>query len=297
MKKYIIAYALILFTPILVFAYVSPGKPTGMVSDFANVISESSRRDIESKLLSLKDSGVAQIAVVTIPTLGDETRDTYATKLFDEWKIGEKGKDNGILILIAINDGEARIEVGYGLEGVVTDLQATNIVKQVMFPAFRSGDFSLGVSSAVDALSQVISGSPEAALYSVPESTSKINSTGLRNYGEYIIFLVLFGLSALGQFLSKSKSWWLGGVIGAGAGLVIGLIWGFVEYGIASMIILGILGLIFDYIMSTKFPGGKGGSGASGIFFGGGSSSFGGGSSFGGFGGGMSGGGGGGGKW
>ncbi len=292
----------ILLAPFFTQAYVSPGRPTGLVNDFANVIPSSARISIESKLQSLQQSTGIQVAVTTVPSLGDETIDSYAVALFQDWGIGIKGKDNGLLILVAPNDRQARIEVGYGLEGTVTDLQAGNIVNDVMLPAFKTGDYAGGISDAVDALSGIIAKDPTIiAAYSGPSSQSAAQTGDWQKNIFAFFFLGVIILNALARTLGRTKSWWLGGVIGAVIGLIIGFIWGFIYVGIGWIIALTILGLIFDYFVSKHppGPGGRGGGFWPIIFFGGGRGGFGGGGGggFGGFGGGMSGGGGASGRW
>ena len=302
--------------PASVFAYTSPGKPAGYFNDFAKVITAGDAQLIESKLIDLNKSTGVEVAIVTIPSLGDETIDSYAVKLFQEWGIGASKdisaktgalRDGGLLILIAPNDREARIEVGYGLEGTVTDLQAGNIVNKVMIPAFRNGDYAGGINGAIDAVSGIIKADPTViARYSEPVSSSNSASNQNSDNGYFIIFFfVIFGLNILAGILGKTKSWWLGGVIGAVVGVIFGFIWGFFYTGIGAIIIFTILGLAFDYYVSKHPPkgGGKGGGvgGLWPIIFlgggGGGSGGFGGGGGFGGFGGGMSGGGGASGRW
>ena len=290
----------IFIMPSLVFAYTSPGSPTGYVNDFAHVLSTEVVQSLNSKLLAISKSSKVQISVVTVSSLGDESIETYAVKLFQEWGIGEKGKDNGLLILVAPNDHVARIEVGYGLEGTVTDLQAGGIVRNVMIPAFKSGDFDSGVTGAVDAVTGIISGSVDGTQF---EDTSTGSSSSPSTSPFALIFFGLFVLNLLYRLLGRTKSWWLGGVIGAFAGLVIGYFAGFFPIGIIAIVVLTVLGLVFDYFASKRPPGsGSGPGGGIGfmpIFFGG-SGGFGSGSSgggFGGFGGGMSGGGGASGRW
>jgi uncharacterized protein len=284
--------------PLIAVAYVSPGKPTGFVNDFANIIDREIEQAIESKLVSLNNTTSAQISVVTIPSLGGDTRQNYAVKLFEDWGLGQKGKDNGLLLLIALDEREMQIEVGYGLEGDITDLQSGIIVRDILTPAFREGDYSGGIVKAVDMLSGIIYKSPDALAY-IEDHKSNTNSGG-SNSEDNLFGLFFFGVILLNLFariLGKTKSWWLGGAIGAVIGTIIGLIWGFISIGLISIIILTILGLIFDYIVS-KNPPGSGGHGG-GLWFlgsGGGRGGFGGGG-FGGFGGGMSGGGGAGGRW
>ena len=296
-------FILSVFLPIAVFAYTSPGRPTGFVNDFANVISVNERATIETKLQSLEKSTGIQVAVATVPSLGDETIESYAVALFQDWGIGRKGKDNGLLILVAPVDREARIEIGYGLEGTVTDLQAGNIVDKIMIPAFKTGDYAAGISGAVDAVSGIIAKDPTIiATYSGDQSSgSGMQSADWQKNIFAFFFLGVIVLNMLARILGRTKSWWLGGVIGAIIGLIIGFIWGFVYIGIGWIIGLTILGLIFDYFVSKHPPksGGKGGGFWPIIFFGGrgGRGGLGGGGGFGGFGGGMSGGGGASGRW
>jgi uncharacterized protein len=300
------ALGIILFSlPLFAHAYTSPGKATGFVNDFANVIPANERTVIETKLQSLQQSSGVQVAVATVLSLGDETIESYAVALFQDWGIGQKGKDNGLLILVAPADRQARIEVGYGLEGTVTDLQAGNIVNDVMIPAFKTGDYAGGISGAVDAVSGIIARDPTIiADYSVsPSGGSSGQSSGWQTNFFAFFFIGVIILNALARILGRTRSWWLGGVIGAIVGVVIGFIWGFIYIGIGAIIILTVLGLIFDYFVSKHPPksGGRGGGLWPLIFFGGngGRGGFGGsgGGGFGGFGGGMSGGGGASGRW
>ncbi len=286
-----------------VLAYTSPGKPVGLVNDFAKVLSTTDSIALGTKLLNLNKSTGVELVVVTVPGLGDETIETYAVKLFEEWSIGASKttsqktgalRDGGILILVAPNDNEARIEVGYGLEGTITDTQANTVVQKVMIPAFKTGSYAQGIDGAVDALTGLIAGDPSVtANYSQPSTRS--NSSSEKNSPFAYLFFGVVLLNILAKVLGKTKSWWLGGALGATAGAVIGFIWGFFYLGIGAVVILTILGLIFDFIVSKHPPSGGGGFWP--LFFGGGSSGGFGGGGFGGFGGGGSGGGGASGRW
>lgn len=289
MKKLLTVSTLLLLAPFLVLAYSSPGKPSGFLNDFAGILNSSEKQTLESKLASFRQETGAELAVVTVSSLSDETIEGYAVKLFEEWGIGQKDKDNGLLLLVAPNDREVRIEVGYGLEGTVTDLQSGNVINKVILPAFRSNNYFAGINGGVDALITIVRNDPGAEEYSAPSMASKfdVDPRG-------VIFLVFIVISILARVLSRTKSWWLGGVLGAVAGVIIGFIWGFLFAGVSAIVILSILGFIFDFIVSKGGPRGP----HSGIFFGpggfGGSGSSGG---FGGFGGGFSGGGGASGRW
>lgn len=288
--------------PLFVFAYTSPGKPVGFVNDFAKILSADVVQALDNKLQSLEKSSGAQVTVVTVASIGDETIETYATRLFEEWGIGQKGKDNGVLILVAPNDRVTRIEVGYGLEATITDLQAGGIVRDVMIPAFKTGDYAGGVSGAVDAVSGIIGGSIDGSQYVTDSSSSSRSSSSFDPIGFLFIFVIVINI--LASVLGKTKSWWLGGVLGAIAGAIVGLFTGFFPVGIIAIVLLTIVGLVFDYFVSKRPPGSGPGSRSGGIgmwpiFLGGGhggSGGFGGGG-FGGFGGGRSGGGGANGGW
>lgn len=278
-------------------AYTSPGKPAGYVNDFASVLPAAARASLEAKLTGLEQSTGVEVVVATVPSLGGDTVENYAVQLFKEWGIGNKEKDNGLLILVAPADHQARIEVGYGLEPVVTDLVAGRIIEDDMKPAFRKDDYAGGISAAVDAVTAIVTGSPDADIYTQPTSAGASVGRAVADYNwPSIVFAAIIFFNVLAGILRRTKSWWLGGVIGAALGTVIGFIIANLIAGVILTIILTFLGLVFDYIVSKN--GGNGpGSKPPFIFFGG----FGGGNSsrggFGGFGGGSSGGAGASGKW
>jgi uncharacterized protein len=307
MRKYLTLVVICgIFIPVHAFAYTSPGKPVGLVNDFAHVLSDTDSVAIGTKLLNLDTTTGIELAVVTVPSLGDETIETFAVKLFEEWGIGASKttsqrtgalRDGGILILVAPNDKEARIEVGYGLEGTITDTQANNILQKIMIPAFKTGNYAQGIDGAVDALSGLIAGDPSATA-NFSQSGVRSNSSSEKGSPFAFFFFGVVILNILARVLGKTKSWWLGGVIGGIVGAIIGFIWGFFYIGIGAVVILTILGLIFDFIVSKHPPRDGGGGGFWPIFFGGGGSGSGfGGGGFGGFGGGSSGGGGASGRW
>ena len=270
------------------YAYTSPGKPQGFVSDYANIFSTQGKITLEQKLFSLNGSTTIQIAVVTITSLDDETIESYAVKLFKEWGIGQKDKNNGVLFLTAINDRKVRIEVGYGLEGVLTDAQSNGIIQNIVLPEFRNSNYEGGIIKGTDAIISVVQSEAD---YSSQSQTQDDNK-GFSVYTYF--FIIIWGSGIILRILSKTRAWWLGGVIGAIGGIIIGLVYGFLYGGIVAVIILSILGFIIDYIVSKHPPRGGRGGGFWGGFGGGGSS---GGGGFGGFGGGSSGGGGASGGW
>jgi uncharacterized protein len=132
-------------------------KPIGFVNDFAGVIKPETKANIAGLLTAFEKSTGNEIAVVTLPSLGDEPVENVAVELFKQWGIGKKGQDNGILFLIAPNEKRMRIEVGYGLEGTINDALAGRILDQAVVPRFREGDMDGGIAAGSLAIVGVIS--------------------------------------------------------------------------------------------------------------------------------------------
>jgi len=129
---------------------------TGRVVDNAGIIDAVTEAALTQKLANFEIKGSDQIVVATINSLDGEEIEPYANRLFNFWQLGQAGKNNGVLLLVAKNDRKMRIEVGYGLEGALTNQHATRIIEDDMVPAFRAGDFSGGISKAVDDMITVI---------------------------------------------------------------------------------------------------------------------------------------------
>jgi uncharacterized protein len=285
MKRYLVA--LILCLPVLVFAYQSPGTPNGFVNDFAGMLKPETISSLNQNLTDFARTNGSEISVVTIAKLEDETIETYAEKLFQEWGIGKAKEDNGILLLISRDDREMRIEVGYGLEPVVTDLESSHIISDVLAPAFREGNFDQGVNSAIARLeTDIKNGGPEFV-----SGQTQVPDINLGNYFTY----VLIGIVYLSAILGRSKSWWAGGLVGGMLGIFIGLLKGFIFVGLISLFVLVPVGFLLDYLVSKSYSKHKSNGTTPPWWIGGGRG--GGGGGFGGFGGGMSGGGGSSGRW
>ena len=293
MKKLFITITLLVL-PIIVFAYKSPGRPQGFVSDYANILDSKTRIDLENKLTQFEKQSGVEIAVVTVNNLDNETVETYAVKLFEEWKIGKSGKDNGILFLIAPKEREVRIEVGYGMEGTITDLVANKIIQKDVIPQFKQNNYTQGILNGVDSLFGIIDKSIDPTIYESDSNRSNNRSLFDIIDPRIILFIIFISIGTIMRLFSKTKSWWLGGLLGGIVGLIISIFVGFIFSGLIITFILILLGLLVDFIASKRGPGGFGGT--HGGFFGG----FGGGHSsggFGGFGGGFSVGGGASGRW
>ena len=120
-------------------------QPTGYVNDFAKILDSKTKNYLEGTARAFEQKSGNEIAVVTIPSLKGDPIEDYAVKLYETWGIGKKGKDNGVLILVAPNDHKMRIEVGYGLEGIINDAKAGRIIREKMIPYFKEGNFSAGI--------------------------------------------------------------------------------------------------------------------------------------------------------
>jgi uncharacterized protein len=131
---------------------------TGHVVDQAGVMTAQSRSDIEAKLKALEDKSGIQFVAATVKSLQGSDIETYANQLFRFWKLGEAKKNNGVLLLVAPAEHKVRIEVGYGLEGTLTDALSSVIISSVIVPRLKAGDFSGGIERGVDGVISVLSG-------------------------------------------------------------------------------------------------------------------------------------------
>ncbi|MFQ5675745.1 MAG: TPM domain-containing protein [bacterium] len=153
--NWLVLFAVIVFVQ-AIFAQNQFPKPQGLVNDFANVLSASTERQIDAICREVKEKTGAEIAVVTVTTVGDEEYTDFANRLFEAWGIGEKGKDNGVLFFMTMGERKVRIEVGYGLEGILPDGRVGAILDDYVVPYFKNGDFGKGFLEGTKALAQVI---------------------------------------------------------------------------------------------------------------------------------------------
>ncbi len=131
---------------------------TGRVSDEARILSPQVRQAVTEILEAHEEKTTNQIAVLTVESLEGESIEAYASIVFETWGLGQKGKDNGVLVLVAPNERRLRIEVGYGLEGSLPDARAGDIIRNTMTPRFKTGDYDGGVQAGIEALVTVLEG-------------------------------------------------------------------------------------------------------------------------------------------
>lgn len=285
---FVLAFHLLPFTFHCFSLDIPPLK--GYVNDNANMISASAKAKIESELMAFEKSDSTQIVILTIPSLQGESPEDYSIKVVESWKIGQKGKDNGVLFLVANQERKIRVEVGRGLEGKLTDLTAGQIIDLVVKPKFKRGEFDAGFIAGIHALIDATRGEFKAE----PKLTPKRRGSLLP-----LITLLIFGGIALLSIGKASRV--LGGAAGAlGLPVVAYLIVGPV---IVTLILVAVAGLLMGVFLPMLFSGRGLGDGGGGFWFGGGGWGTGGGGgsdfgdSFGGGGGGDFGGGGSSGDW
>jgi len=160
------------------------------VTDQAQILQQDTVRNLNQDLSQLYASGGAQIAVLTIPSLEGQTIEERAVEIFEKWQIGKKGKDNGVLLLIAKKERKIRIEVGYGLEGLIPDVYAKRVVDDILVPHFRKGEPSTGVFLAVAQLIKLSKGQ-EAELLPPIQSRQENFIGDLLFVGLGLIFFIL----------------------------------------------------------------------------------------------------------
>lgn len=183
---------------------------TGRVNDTAGMLPIEVREHLEAKLAEFEKASGAQVAVLTIASLEGEPLEEYALKVAQTWKLGRKGVDDGALLLVARDDRKMRIEVGYGLEGKLTDIACKRILDDVMRPAFRDGEFGRGVESGVDAMIGTIQGKDVLPAVGVGSRRTAAPPTLAARLAGTLIFVLVIGVfSFLALFGKGCMSWFL----------------------------------------------------------------------------------------
>ena len=248
---------------------------TGRVNDYAAMISPATRQQLETVLADFEGQESTQLAVLTIPSLEGAVLEEYSLQVAESWRLGQKGRDNGALLLIVKNDRKLRIEVGYGLEGKLTDLTSGRIIRDIIKPNFRKGDFDRGVSEGVSAMIAAVRGEFQAEPTAAPSASS---SAGGDSGG--LIAFVAMAFFVFARIIGKHP--WIGGTIGA----IFAPIIGFFLLNLGGLITFMLIpaGFVAGFLASLLFGNMRfssgwsiGSSGGSGSGFSGGGGGFGGG--------------------
>ena len=260
-----------LLLPALVLAAAITFPPlTGRVVDEAGILSPEQVQRLSAQLETLENNTTDQLVVVTLKSLQGYDIADYGYQLGRHWGIGQRGKDNGVLLIVAPKERKVRIEVGYGLEGVLTDAKSDQIIRNVIVPFFKRGDLAGGIESGAEAIIRVLH-SPDAEIGRADKTGSDEDDLPA------VIFQVFIFVIIVLSFIPSYKNIW----VSTGAGLILGL----VVYGASGMLFVSIVvalaaGLFAYFGKSFGGSGGWSGGSGSGGFGGGGFS--GGGGSFGG---------------
>lgn len=215
MKKALFTVVFSLFLSVSVFGVDVPFL-TGRVTDNAQVISMDKRLVITEMLKAHEEKTGNQIAVLTVSTLNGANLEEYAVEVFDSWKLGQKGKDNGLLIVVVPGDRRMRLEVGYGLEGQLTDGMAGSIIRDVITPHFKEKDYGTGIEEGVKAVISVLERTSqadvEAPLGRKRPSDLKFQGPELSLMEKILLGAFIFGIIGLFTFigvLTPGVGWFL----------------------------------------------------------------------------------------
>jgi uncharacterized protein len=217
-------------------AEVAVPRLEARVTDLTGTLSAQQRSALESRLAAIEAKKGSQIAVLIVPTTRPETIEQYSIRAAEQWKLGRKGVDDGVLLLVAKDDHAVRIEVGYGLEGVIPDAVAWRVIDEMIVPRFRAGDFYGGLSAGVDTLAKLIQGEP---LPAPPAARVQARASGNALQGLFVAAMVVIGISyLLGAMIGRAAAAGLAGIViallaWAMLGALVGLIAGVVTFFIA----------------------------------------------------------------
>lgn len=224
----------------------------GYVNDYANMISPAVRQKIVEELKAFEQSDSTQLVILTVPSLEGDTIEDFAIKVAETWKIGQKGKDNGILFVVASNERKIRIEVGRGLEGRLTDLMAGRIIDLVIKPRFKRGDFDGGFVSGVHALIDSTRGEFKA---------SETQRRPRMRAGMPLLAIIIFCGIALSIVGSISR---VAGAAAGAIGLPVIAYLSMASLSFVALLILGGVGLVAGIVLPFLRHGGGGGLGGGG---------------------------------
>lgn len=205
----------------------------GYINDFANLINPADYQKLNALVIALEQKTTAEIVVVTLKTTNPYDVQDYSVKLWEKWKIGKAGKDNGILLLVAIDDRKVWITTGYGLEGAIPDAEASKVYRNIIAPYFKKGEFSKGIVAGTIALVNLTAKEYNVRIQDLPDLTKAyvqpVQKSPLTSFLEGLFTLLffilifgfrlgLFGFLLLGSGRRRGGYWYGGGLGGTGGG-------------------------------------------------------------------------------
>ena len=267
MKRLLLLWLAVLWTAVAAAADVVPVPPlTARVTDLTGALAADQRQALEDRLAGLEAAKGTQIVVLMLPTTQPETIEEFGIRVAEAWKIGRKGTDDGVIVIVAKEDRRMRIEVGYGLEGALNDATASRIINERMGPRFRQGDYAGGLRAGVEVIATVVEGEP---LPAPAGSRARAASSGGEDWLMWIFAALVFASFARRIFGG------FGALLAAGAAGF----FAFVAFGLLAALGVGVLVFLLSFappglfLGGGRFGGGRGGfSGGGGGFGGGGAS-------------------------
>lgn len=263
MRRWLIAWLLCLL-PLLAQAEVAVPPLDARVTDLTGTLTAEQRTSLEARLQQFEAQKGSQIAVLMVPTTQPEDIAQYSIRVVEQWKLGRKKVDDGVLLIVAKDDRKLRIEVGYGLEGALPDVIAKRIVSDDIAPHFKQGDFYGGIVAGVTRIMAVVQG--EALPAPQPMADITTNFSNLENYFPFLLFGALIGGAILRRMLGTLPGALANGGLVGGAVMLLG-------GGFVFAVLLGMMAFIFALAGGRRWNSGNfsGGRGYGGGSWGGGS--------------------------
>ena len=240
---------LLLFTTLQATAEIVVPPLKTRITDLSATLSQNQLAQLDATLRALETNKGSQIAILLVPTTAPETIEQYAIRVAEQWQLGRKGIDDGLLILVALQDRATRLEVGYGLEGVIPDAIAKRVINEIMLPHFRDNDYYTGLVAGVDRLARLIEGEP------LPEPKPQQNGSA-DGAGNTLIALMVATVVLTGMMRAL-----FGQLLGA---TIVSTIIGVATWLLFSSLIFTLIAAIFVFIF-TLASGGHGGGGFGGM--------------------------------
>jgi uncharacterized protein len=252
-------------------------KLTAHVMDLTGTLTPAEREALDAKLRDFESARGSQVAILLVPSLGDETIEEFAGRVTDDWKLGRKGVDDGVLFVIAKQERKLRIQTGRGVQGTLTDALSKRIVSDIVAPRFKAGDFAGGLDAGAGAIMKAIEG--EELALPAPRSQRRVDS--ISSHSNLLIF-GLFLVPVIGMVLRGIAGRFFGASLTSGiAGIAAWLILGSLAIGVVAALIAFLFTIFSGSSLGSGLlrgvPGGWGGGGFSGGGGGGGGFSGGGG--------------------
>lgn len=252
------------------FAHAEVAVPplVGRVVDQTGTLSTNDVSSLNQTIRAFEARKGSQVAVLMVPTTDGEAIESFSLRVAEAWKIGRKKIDDGVLLVIAKNDRKLRIEVGYGLEGALTDVTSKRIIDEIITPRFRNGDFAGGISAGVDRILRVVDGEKLAAP-AQSEPGGGLQSSGLLDHINPFNPFIIFGIFVVGSIMRATLGRLIGAIVTGG---IVGLLaWFFIQsLALAALaaIVVFVIALVGDFANT-----GSGGRSSGGGWSGGSSSS------------------------